>query len=377
MTLRPPLTDQEAWLWLAAAQGVGFRRLRPLLERFGSPKALLSASDRELKEAGASQKVIAALRKPDPAKLEAALRWLEAGDHHLLTPSDPDFPPLLREIPDPPLLLFAAGRPEVVGREAIAIVGTRRASQEGLRIAFQFARELAGVGFLIVSGLAHGIDGAAHRGALAAGTTAAVMGTGPDRIYPREHEELAAAIRQQGVLLSESFPGTEPAAGLFPRRNRLIAGMARATLVVEAGEKSGALITARLALDYNREVMAVPGSIQKPQARGCHRLIQEGARLVTSPEELLEELRPILGAGELFPSLDDESPHASGKERVDEHLPPPLASILEQINFVPTPIDLIAARTGLPVEELLPKLLELELEGYISGQDRGGVRRLK
>ncbi len=188
--------------------------------------------------------------------------------------------------------------------------------------------------------------------------TVAVMGTGPDRIYPPEHKRLAEEIAAGGVLLTEFFPGTEPHGGLFPRRNRIIAGMALAVLVVEAGLKSGALITARLALEYHREVMAIPGSIHKPQARGCHKLIQEGAKLVASLEDIVSELPPA----------------ALGGER--EELPPFLHDLLEQIDFAPTPIDLIAARCGLPVQEVAPHLLQLELQGYISAT-AGGYQRLK
>ncbi len=352
---------REAWLQLAATKGVGFRRLRPLLDRFKTAEALLQASDRQLRDAGASERLIEALRRPDRQRIEAARRWLQASsDHHLLTPEDPDYPPLLREIPDPPLLLFAVGRPEVLAREQIAIVGSRSATQEGIRTASAFARALA-ERFVVVSGLAYGIDAAAHRGALEGGETVAVMGTGPDRIYPAEHEALAREIRERGALLTELFPGTEPSGGLFPRRNRIIAGMALAILVVEAGERSGALITARLALEYNREVMAIPGSIHKPQARGCHRLIQEGAKLVTSLDDILEEL-PI-----------PPSPQETASR---EELPPPLANLLAKIDFAPTPLDLIAARVGLSVQEIVPKLLELELRGYI-GATPGGYQRLQ
>lgn len=350
---------KETWLRLVATPGLGFRRLKPLLDHFGTPEAILEASDRALEEAGVSPKLKTALRNPDRKKVEQAQRWLEAGeDRFLLTLDDEDFPPLLREIPDPPLLLFGRGRKEALHPSQIAVVGCRSASREGMQIAFSFARALTKEGFVVTSGLALGIDGAAHRGALQEGMTVAVMGTGPDRIYPKEHETLAREIAEKGVLLTEYFPGTELHAGLFPRRNRILAGMALAVLVVEAGEKSGSLITARLALEYNREVMAIPGSIHKPQARGCHRLIQQGAKLVASLEDLLEELPE------------------KGVSAWAEELPPFLHDLLEQIDFAPTPIDLIAARCGLPVQEVMPHLLQLELKGYI-GASAGGYQRLQ
>jgi DNA processing protein len=323
------------------------------------------------------------LQQPDETRIAADLAWLSQADHRLLRCTEADFPPQLETIPQPPVALFVAGDASLLLRPQVAIVGARSASTAGKSNAHAFARHLALAGFIVTSGLADGIDGAAHEAALEAGQpTVAVIGTGPDLVYPRKHRELSARVVAQGALVSEFPPGTAARADHFPRRNRLIAGLSLGTVVIEAGLQSGSLITARLAGEQGREVFAVPGSIHNPLARGCHRLIRDGARLIESASEIAETLIPAaraLGA-ELALRLERSPSHSSGESprpaaggwRDD----PEYRRLLDVLGHDPLALDELAERTGQSAAELSSMLLMLELEGCVEGLPGGRYQRL-
>ncbi|MEO8445612.1 MAG: DNA-processing protein DprA [Gammaproteobacteria bacterium] len=301
--------------------------------------------------------------------------WLARPDAHLLTPADRRYPALLREIPDPPAQLFVRGDPETLSLPQLAIVGSRNATPAGADTARDFAAHLAARGFCITSGLAEGIDAAAHRGALAAGgRTIAVCGTGPDIVYPRLHAALADEIvASGGAIVSEFAPGTPVYRGNFPRRNRLISGLAVGTLVVEAGVRSGALGTARHAMEQGREVFAIPGSIHNPVARGCHQLIRNGAKLVETASDIVEELagllaslRPAVGAG-----ARDAAEAADEAAEID----PQYARLLDDLGWDPVGVDTLVARSGLTIGELSSMLLLLEMQGSVRSLSGGRYQR--
>jgi DNA processing protein len=322
------------------------------------------------------------LRQPDEGRLAADLDWLAQANHRLLRCTDADFPPQLESIPQPPAALFVSGDASLLLRPQLAVVGARSASAAGKSTARAFARQLAQAGFVVTSGLADGIDGAAHEAALEAGQpTIAVIGTGPDLVYPRKHRELSARVEAHGALVSEFLPGMAARADHFPRRNRIIAGLSLGTLVVEAGMQSGSLITARLAGEQGREVFAVPGSIHNPLARGCHRLIRDGARLVESATEIVETLVPAaraLGA-ELAQRLERLPVANAGRERLatggwrDD---PEYRQLLDVLGHDPAALDELAARTGQSAAVLSSMLLMLELEGCVEGLPGGRYQRL-
>lgn len=370
----------EDWLALILTPGLGPRRFAELAASLGPDQPWFSASDRALLKAGLGEEQLHQLRKPDPEALARCLAWLESPSHHLITLDDPLYPPLLRQISAPPAALFVVGDPMPLVQPQIAIVGSRNATRSGLEHARDFARTLAQRGFVVTSGLALGIDGQAHEACLeAGGTTIAVMGTGPDRIYPARHRQLAHRIVPQGALITQFPPGTEARPGHFPARNRLISGMALGTLVVEAGLRSGSLITAREAAEQGREVFAIPGSVHNPLARGCHQLIREGARLVETADELIEAIAPL--AGELAGTLRGllALPEASS---LDMPAPPPHISLdpdyqhlLEIIGHDPLPIDQIIQGSELTAAEVSSMLLMLELEGWIEAHPGGRYSR--
>ena len=317
------------------------------------------------------------LAQPDEAQLAADMVWLAAPGHRLLRCTDADFPPQLENIPQPPAALFVAGDASLLLFPQVAIVGARNASAAGLAHARAFSRALAQAGLLVTSGMADGIDGAAHAAALDVGAaTLAVIGTGPDRVYPRKHHGLAQRIAMHGALVSEFPPGTPARADHFPRRNRLIAGLALGTLVIEAGLQSGSLITARLAAEQGREVFALPGSIHSPLARGCHRLIREGARLVESAAEIVETLAPMarMLGDELATRLQTETAGAAAGLSKDMGPLGRLSGQLEdsgyrrlllELGHEPTTLDELVQRTGQSAAALSSMLLMLELEGGI------------
>jgi DNA processing protein len=300
------------------------------------------------------------------ARLQAARAWLQGDEQRrVLSIGDEAYPAVLLQTADPPLLLYVQGRVELLQQRSLAIVGSRNASPQGVDNARSFGAHMSRQGWTIVSGLAFGIDGAAHEGGLAGpGSTVAVVGTGLDRVYPARHRALAHRIASAGVLVSEFAPGTPPLAENFPQRNRIIAGLSRGTLVVEAALQSGSLITARLAAEAGREVFAVPGSIHSPLSRGCHALIRQGAKLVESAADILEELQ----------AQAREAPAASAIElpAADEDEEDPL---LEALGHDPVSLDALGARTGWSTQELSARLLELELEDQVARLPGGLYQR--
>mgnify|MGYP005851055149 CR=1 FL=1 len=365
--------ELAAWLRLLLSPGVGRDTARRLLAAFGAPQAVFAASV-AARRAVVPPPVADALADPPeawPAQCDAVAAWLDAdATRRVVTLGDALYPPALLQTADPPLLLFVQGRAELLAaRNALAIVGSRNPTAQGRDNARAFAAHFARAGWTVVSGLALGVDGAAHEGALeGGGGTVAVMGTGIDRIYPARHRELAHRIARDGALVSEFPLGTPPLAGNFPQRNRVIAGLARGTLVVEAALESGSLITARLAAEAGREVFAIPGSIHSPQSRGCHALIKQGAKLVETAEDVAEELRGA-GAGMRQASL----PLVAVPAPADA--PAPEDPLLAAMGHDPVTLDALLARTGETVQRLSARLLDLELEGRIARLPGGLYQR--
>lgn len=361
-----PAADPAYWLALLHTPGLGSRGINRLLGfSGGNPRPLFGTQHPA--HNGLRPESIAWLRAPDWDLVERDLRWLEGADRTLLTLRDARYPALLKEIEDPPPLLFVQGDPAILAMAQLAIVGSRNPTPSGQQTAMDFARFLARAGLVISSGLAAGIDGAAHLGALQTTTpTLAVTGTGLDRVYPARHRDLAHRIAEQGALVSELPPGTPPLPANFPRRNRIISGLSIGTLVVEAAQKSGSLITARLATEQGREVFAIPGSIHNPLARGCHALIRQGAKLVETAEDILEELGPLLG-----------SLVAAGTQAADPVEPAPrkwdqeYQQLMAALDFDPAPVDLLIQRSGLTADAVSSMLLLLELEGFVSAAAGG------
>jgi DNA processing protein len=345
--------ERRAWLRLSLTEGVNPGAARALLGAFGLPTAVFEAGRAALARV-AGEPVASAVLAPQPVDaIERASAWLESdASRSLITLADQDYPRQLLHLTDPPTLLYLQGRRDLLNRPALAIVGSRSASRQGEANAEAFAAHLAGCGLTIVSGLARGIDSAAHRGALGAemgaeAATIAVLGTGADIVYPTSNRALSGRIAQQGLLVSEYPLGTPAIPHNFPRRNRLIAAAALGVLVVEAALPSGSLITARLAAELGREVMAIPGSIHSPLARGCHRLIRDGARLVESARDVLQELQ----------MENMQLPPTDSSDRARRHE----ADLLQAVGFDPVDLDTLAQRTGLAPGLLSARLLELEL----------------
>ena len=353
------------WLALLHAPGLGSRGYNQLLQGT-TPERLFETPSLADQYSTKRCDLRGYLNAPDWESVEADLKWAQAEDHHILTLADPAYPPLLAEIDDPPPLLFVIGNPQLLATPQLAMVGSRNPSASGSQTARDFAFHLARSGLTITSGLAIGIDGASHEGALdAGGTTIAVTGTGLDRVYPARHHELAHRTRENGALVSEFPPGTPVLPGNFPRRNRIISGLSVGTLVVEAALKSGSLITARLASEQGREVFAIPGSIHNPLSRGCHQLIRQGAKLVESSADIVEELAALLGTLTAAAESDTGTPPETG-ELDDEYI-----QLLDHIGYDPLQADLIIERSGLPPETVSSMLLLLELEGYVSSLTGG------
>lgn len=345
------------WLALMHAPGVGAVRYGELLRQVGTPETLFHIPSLP----NITPELQAYLQNPDWVSVERDLAWLEQENCHVLALDDATYPPLLREIHDAPPLLFVRGDPHQLHNPQLAIVGSRNPSVIGKETAHSFSRSLAEAGMVITSGLALGIDAAGHQGAMAGGgNTVAVFGTGPDRVYPARNRDLAHAIVEcGGALVSEYPPGTLPLAGNFPRRNRIISGMSLGTLVVEAALRSGSLITARLATEQGREVFAIPGSIHNPLARGCHRLIREGAKLVETAQDVLEELAPQLHAA-LEAAVCETSVTAPDDPPDDDQ-----QRLLASIGDAPSGVDQLVERSGLTAETVSSMLLLLELQGYV------------
>lgn len=366
--------------------GIGDSTTRRLLAAFGLPEGVFAQSEAALREVVGMAQAAALLQVPAglQAQVDQAWQWLHAGDssngngvsRRIVTLGDAGYPTSLLEMADPPPMLYVLGAADFdltqLGH-SIAVVGSRNPTPQGATNARSFARALGEAGLPVVSGLALGVDGAAHQGALeAAGNaprlaTVAVVGTGLDRVYPARHRDLAHRITLQGLIVSELPLGTPPLTQNFPRRNRLIAGLARGTLVVEAALQSGSLITARLASEQGKEVFAIPGSIHSPQSRGCHALIRQGAKLVESVNDILEELPPLRAAGAASPAHQDEdAPQGDASED----------PLLEALGFDPVSLDALSARTGWSAAALQAKMLELELDGHVSRLAGGLFQRM-
>jgi DNA processing protein len=364
MTPDPGLAS---WLQLSLTPGIGPATFRGLLAKFGLPENIVSAGRAELARY-LSADALQALQSDDVAKaVERALAWLGAdASNAVLTLADSSYPRLLLEIADPPPLLYCRGRLELLSRPALAVVGSRNATAQGASNAEQFARSFSAAGLTIVSGLAQGIDAAAHRGGLAAdGSTIAVLGTGVDNPYPKANLALAGEIAARGLLVSEFALGSQALAHNFPRRNRLISGLAQGCLVVEAALGSGSLITARSAAEQGREVFAIPGSIHSPLSKGCHALIKSGAKLAESAEDVLSELGSFRRTG--FAST--RARPAAAAAAADEPL-------LEHMGFDPVDVDSLCVRAGLPAERVSTDLLRLELAGRVAVLPGGLYQRL-
>jgi DNA processing protein len=369
--------ELDAWLRLAHRVGVGVGRasMRRLLAALGSPQAVASAPLETLQEVvGKRAEELLAEPPGHVARVAATLAWLDGRpNRRVLTLADSDYPALLLQTADPPLLLYLEGRVELLDADSVAIVGSRRPTPQGLENARRLARELGGRGWAVVSGLAAGIDGAAHAGALEAPAgTVAVVGTGLDMVYPHAHRALAARIAREGLMVSEFPLGMAPMPDNFPQRNRIIAGLSRGTLVVEAALRSGSLITARQATEAGREVFAVPGSIQSPQARGCHALLRDGAKLVETVDDILEELggaaaRPVRGGRLDGDAAQPPEPAAPDDEDADE--------VLRALGHDPVSLDALIARCGWAAPQLNVRLMELELEGRVARLPGGLFQR--
>lgn len=365
-----PDCDAHHWLTLTACSGVKPADWLTLLENTGlTLHQLVTTPAARLSEAWPEYAaVFTLLATPDTAHVERALAWAQsAGDHHLVGYTDPAYPALLKQLHHPPLLLYCLGNLACLGRPQLAVVGSRRATLAGKANATTLAAALSHRGITVISGLATGIDRAAHEGALhGAGATIAVIGTGPDQTYPRQHVSLQQTILESGgCLVSEYPPGTPPRPFHFPRRNRLLAAMSLATLVVEAKIRSGTLITANLAANMGKDVFAVPGNIQNPQTEGCHWLIQQGAKLVTGIDDILEEL-PV--------SASDSG--AAGDTGTQKSEVNSLATdkLLASVDLDVTPVDVIAERNSMPVSAVMAALLEYELRGLVAAVPGGYVK---
>ncbi len=356
-------SEQEAWLRLSLIPQLGPATFRKLLATFSAPEEAIGASVSALAPVVGEALAAAIVRGPDPARLKASLDWLGQPNHRLLTLADDDYPARLLQIGDPPPALYVNGDTRLLARDAIAIVGSRSATRQGEENAEAFARELSDRGFVIVSGLAAGIDAAAHRGGLAGrGRSLAVAGTGLDIVYPARNRELAHMLASEGLLVSEFAIGTKPLVANFPRRNRLLSGLSRGVLVVEAAVHSGSLTTARHALEQGREVFAIPGSIHSPVSKGCHLLIRQGAKLVESTGDILEEL---------------DHGAARAEAATTAIVSPQQQIVLDALGYDPADLDAICARSGLTPEGASAMLLELELEGVVSKTPGGKFQRLR
>ncbi len=358
--------ELASWLRLTLIPGVGGEARRALLKAFGLPQAIFEAGPRALSAIIDLALAERLLRHECIADIEAALDWAAQPGNRLLTLADADYPQSLLSSDDPPLLLYAKGDTATLNRPMLAVVGSRNATAQGVRDAEAFAQALGNAGLTIVSGLALGIDAAAHRGALStAAGTVAVIGTGADRLYPARNEALARAIAEKGVVLSEFPLGTPALASNFPRRNRIIAGLGLGCLVVEAALRSGSLITARLAAETGREVFAIPGSIHSPLSRGCHQLIRQGAKLVESAQDILEELR-----WEASPAASAARDQVSVVHNDSEE------QVLAFLGDAPCALDTLSARSGLTPADLLAMLLPMELAGRVAQLPGGLYQRL-
>jgi len=372
---QPASTDTlKRWLTLYHTPGVGAVSFHQLLEVFPNLQELPRTDPEALHKLELSRKAIDALQHPDTTAITRDLEWQDKPGNRIMTCQDPDYPALLLQLESPPPLLYIHGESNILREPMLAMVGSRNPSSGGVRTATDFARHLSAAGLVISSGLALGIDAASHQGALDAGMpTVAVMGTGLDRVYPARHRDLARQIAEQGVLVSEFPIGTAPRAENFPRRNRIISGLSLGTLVVEAAVRSGSLITARYAGDQGREVFAIPGSIHNPLARGCHHLIRQGAKLVETAQDVIDELGML--ADSLYPVT--QATIVTDATDKPAKLDPDYQQLIDFIGFDNTSIDQLVCSSGLTPAEVSSMLLQLEMSGYIASNHGGTYNRLK
>jgi DNA processing protein len=351
--------ELASWLKLSQISGLGNEGILNLLSAFGPPSSVLITPVTSLKQF-VNQKVASAIAScSDTETFDNISAWLDDPHNHIVTLADADYPQALLNLPDPPVLLYVKGRLDLLNHPSVAVVGSRNASVQGIRNAEAFAQALSDVDLCIVSGMAHGIDTAAHLGGLRGkGSSIAVVGTGLDKVYPSANRDLAHQLAVEGTLISEYPLGTPPLAHNFPRRNRIISGLCLGCLVVEASLQSGSLITARMALEQGREIFAIPGSIHAPQAKGCHALIKQGAKLVETPRDILDELRLNLHSVNIDANAPAEHP------------------IFTYLGFDPVDLDNLSQRSGLTVEDLSAILLQLELDGQVATLAGGMYQRI-
>jgi DNA processing protein len=351
--------ELASWLTLSQIPGLGNEGLRRLLQTFGSPTAVLAAPTASLKLI-VRPAVATAITQSTGDEIHVTVSdWLADPINHIVTLADTAYPQALLNIPDPPFLLYVKGRLDLLNHTALAVVGSRNATVQGVRNADAFSQACSEAGLCIVSGMAHGIDTAAHFGGMRGrGSSIAIVGTGLDKVYPAANRELAHQLSQTGALISEFPLGTPPLAHNFPRRNRIISGLSIGCLIVEASLQSGSLITARMALEQGREVFAIPGSIHMPQARGCHALIKQGAKLVENASDILDELgwRSTANKIDIQPSCNHP--------------------LLAHLGFDPLDIDSLSQRSGLTIEALSAILLQLELDGQVATLPGGLFQRI-
>jgi DNA processing protein len=355
-------TELEAWVRLSLAHGLSDEHFRRLLVALGGPQQILAASAADLARIVPRHVAAAVCASVPEERMRAIGMWLDDAANHILTLADSNYPQALLQIADPPPMIYSKGRVELLNHASFAVVGSRNATQQGLAHAESFARALSDAGLTIVSGLALGIDAAAHRGGLAgASSSIGVIGTGLDIVYPARNRELAHELAQHGCIISEFPLGTPPAAANFPRRNRLISGLARGCLVVEAAISSGSLITARMANEQGKDVFAIPGSIHSPLAKGCHSLIKQGAKLAETAEDILEDLR--LPASRALSQAGD----------------PEVATdrVLDALGFEPCDIDTLSARLGMGTDKISALLTEWEIEGRVEALPGGRYQRVR
>ena len=351
--------ELASWLALNQINGLGNEGLRRLLQAFGTPTKIFATPAHTLRQVVQPTVAESIAQGWNETELEAVAIWLEDPLNTIVTLADPEYPQALLNIPDPPLLLYVKGRRELLNRPTLAVVGSRNATAQGLKNAEAFALAVSNAGLCIASGMAHGIDAAAHRGGLrGASSSVAVVGTGLDKVYPAANRDLAHQLAQQGVLISEFALGTPPLAANFPRRNRIISGLSFGCLVVEASLQSGSLITARMALEQGRDVFAIPGSIHAPQTKGCHHLIKQGAKLVECAQDILEELAHVTSAS-TAPVVEAEN-----------------HPLFEHLGFDPVDLDNLSQRSGLTIEALSAILLQLELDGNVATLPGGLYQRI-
>ena len=372
------------WLALSHVPKLGPIRIHALLESFENPTAIFNAGQSVWKDIGLSENMIQCLSAPDWKKVDADLKWLEQENASILTLDDDRYPPMLKNIPDAPPILYILGQAEILKLPQLAIVGSRNPTHAGKDIAHDFAAYLTSMGMTVTSGMALGIDTAAHQGALDSmqgnskghGFTVAVTGTGLDRVYPAKNRDIAHKIAENGAIVSEYPPGTPPLPSNFPRRNRIISGLSMCVLVVEAALQSGSLITARLASEQGREVFAVPGSIHHPLAKGCHALIRQGAKLVEKAEHILEELGGFASIKGSFADVGistEQNSEANPKKDINLlfNIDDEYQQVLKCVDYEPTSVDKVVERSGLTADAVCSMLLVLELQGYVTALSGG------